>query len=82
MADHASLAQAREVFRRGYADLIQKGRSIKIATDTRPGTVADLFEGYIDNLKETGESSWREGLEPRCRHASGGTALPATVRQS
>ena len=32
------LGQAREVFKRDYADLIQKGRSIKIATDTRPGT--------------------------------------------
>jgi hypothetical protein len=71
MADQASLAPAREVFRRGYADLIQKGRSIKIATDTRPGTVADLFEAYIDNLKETGESSWREGP----------AAAPRPVRQ-
>ena len=35
-----SLAQAREVFKRDYADVIQKGRSIKIASDTRPGTVA------------------------------------------
>jgi len=55
-----SLADARELFRRDYADVIQKGRSIKIATDTRPGTVADLFEAYADALKEAGKSSWKE----------------------
>jgi len=38
-----SLAQAREIFKRDFADVIQKGRSIKIATETRPGTVADLL---------------------------------------
>jgi len=38
-----SLAQAREVFKRDYASVIQKGRSIKIAGDTRPGSVGDLF---------------------------------------
>lgn len=54
------LAAAREVFKRDYADSIQKGRSIKIATDTRPGTVADLFEGYVAFLKETGKASWKE----------------------
>lgn len=53
-----SLAQAREVFKRDYADLIQKGRSIKIATDTRPGTVADLFEAYVQYLKDNGKPSW------------------------
>jgi hypothetical protein len=36
------LAQAREVFRRDYATIIEKGRSIRITGDTRPGTVADL----------------------------------------
>lgn len=55
-----SLAQAREVFKRDYADLIQKGRSIKIATDTRPGTVADLFEGYVASLKAADKPSWKE----------------------
>ncbi|WP_421699708.1 tyrosine-type recombinase/integrase [Ancylobacter sp.] len=55
-----SLAQAREVFKRDYADLIQKGRSIKIATDTRPGTVADLFEGYVVSLKAANKPSWKE----------------------
>ncbi|WP_204316371.1 DUF4102 domain-containing protein, partial [Serratia marcescens] len=42
-----SLAAAREVFKRDFADAIQKGRSIKIVTDARPGTVADLFEAYV-----------------------------------
>ncbi|MCK1705214.1 tyrosine-type recombinase/integrase [Bradyrhizobium sp. 146] len=55
-----SLAQAREIFKRDYADVIQKGRSIKIATDTRPGTVADLFEGYVASLKAAGKPSWKE----------------------
>jgi hypothetical protein len=36
--------QAREIFKRDYADVIQKGRSIKIARHA-PGTVADLFRG-------------------------------------
>jgi heme/copper-type cytochrome/quinol oxidase subunit 2 len=55
-----SLLQAREVYKRDYADLIQKGRSIKIATDTRPGTVADLFEAYVAHLKDNDKSSWPE----------------------
>jgi integrase len=55
-----SLADAREIFKRDYSDVIQRGSSIKIAGDTRPGTVADLFEGYAGYLKDTGKSSWRE----------------------
>jgi integrase len=52
------LSEAREIFRCDFAEVILKGSSIKIAGDTRPGTVADLFEAYIANLKETGKSSW------------------------
>jgi integrase len=55
-----SLAQARAVFQRDFADAIQKGRSIKIAGDTRPGTVGDLFEGYVAALKAAGKPSWVE----------------------
>jgi integrase len=55
-----SLSKAREVFARDFADLIQKGRSIKIAGDTRPGTVADLFEAYVQHLKDAEKPSWRE----------------------
>ncbi|MAW86462.1 MAG: integrase [Phyllobacteriaceae bacterium] len=54
------LAGARDVFRRDYANLIQKGRSIRIACDTRPGTVADLFEAYVGYLRDNGKSSWKE----------------------
>jgi integrase len=54
------LTQAREVFKRDFADMIQKGRSIKIAGDTRPSTVADLFEGYVQYLKAAGKPSWKE----------------------
>lgn len=39
------LADAREIFNRDYSGVILRGRSIKLASDTRPGTVADLFEG-------------------------------------
>src|SRR5260370_24373341 len=55
-----SLSKAREVFTRDFADMIQKGRSIKIAGDTRPGTVADLFEAYVAHLKASEKSSWKE----------------------
>lgn len=55
-----SLAGARELFQRDFAHLIQKQRSIKIASDTRSGTVGDLFEAYVENLKENGKSSWKE----------------------
>lgn len=53
-----SLAEAREIFKRDFAELIQKGRSIKAAADTRPGTVADLFEAYVRHLRSAGKSSW------------------------
>jgi integrase len=54
------LSKARMVFNRDFAETIQKGRSIKIAGDTRPGTVADLFEAYVQYLKEAGKPSWKE----------------------
>jgi integrase len=55
-----SLSQAREVFKRDFADMIQKGRSIKVAGDTRPATVADLFEAYVQHLKDARKMSWKE----------------------
>jgi integrase len=55
-----SLAEAREIFKRDFADMIQRGRSIKIAGDTRPGTVADLFEAYVQYLKDAGKRSRKE----------------------
>lgn len=55
-----SLADAREIFKRDFADVIQKGSSIKIAGDARPGTVADLFEAYVAALNAAGKSSWRD----------------------
>jgi integrase len=55
-----SLSEAREIFKRDFAAVILKGSSIKVAGDTRPGTVADLFEAYVKNLKEAGKSSWPE----------------------
>jgi integrase len=55
-----SLAGARQVFRRDFADVIQKGRSIKLAGDTRSGTVADLFEAYVQNLKDADKPSWSD----------------------
>lgn len=58
-----SLAYAREIFRRDFAEIIQKGSSIKVARDARAGTVADLFEAYVDNLKAAGKSSWRDAAK-------------------
>jgi integrase len=58
-----SLAQARQLFTRDFALLIQKKRSVKIATDTRPGTVADLFDGYRDHLQAAGKPSWTEATK-------------------
>jgi integrase len=55
-----ALSLAREVFKRDFADAIQKGRSIKVAGDARPGTVADLFEAYVQHLKDAGKMSWKE----------------------
>lgn len=55
-----SLVQAREIFKRDFADRIQRGRSIKIAGDVRPSTVGDLFEAYTRSLKEAGKPSWKE----------------------
>src|SRR3546814_19233836 len=72
------LSKAREIFNRDFAALIQKGRSIKIAGDTRPGTVADLFEAYVAYLKAGGKPSWTEaekGLNTRA--ATLGPTRPA-----
>lgn len=55
-----SLADARKLFERDYAKPIQRGSSIKVAGDARPGTVADLFEAYTDALKDAGKPSWKE----------------------
>jgi integrase len=55
-----SLAEAREVFKRDFAAVIQKGSSIKGAGDTRAGTVGDLFDAYITSLKTAGKSSWSD----------------------
>ena len=55
-----SLANARKIFERDYALPIQRGSSIKVAGDSRPGTVADLFEAYTDALKDAGKPSWKE----------------------
>ena len=45
---HTPLAAAREIFGRDFSTAINKGTSIKVQGDTRPGTVGDLFEGYAD----------------------------------
>ena len=77
-----SLADAREIFKRDFAQVIQRGASIKTASDTRPGTVGDLFDGYIQHLKDTQKSSWREaekGLHKIAR-LSGAIASLAILR--
>jgi hypothetical protein len=62
-----SLSDAREIFKRDFADTILKGSSIKIAGDARPVTVADLFEAYVKSLKEArqaGSSRSSQKLHP------------------
>lgn len=54
---HTKLAQAREIFERDYAGAINKGASIRVQGDTRPGTVADLFTAYCDALEADGKMS-------------------------
>jgi len=63
---HMSLADAREVFARDYASMIHKGSSIKVVNDTRPGTVNDLFDAYVEAMKADGKNSWpqaKKGLK-------------------
>jgi len=55
-----TLAEARNIYQRDYASLVQKKRSIKTAFDTRPGSVGDLFSGYVQYLKDNGKVSWFE----------------------
>lgn len=57
---HVSLSDARIVFERDYARAINKGTSIKVQGDTRPGTVGDLFEAYCDHLEASGKKSHKE----------------------
>lgn len=53
-----SLSDARQIFKRDFSGVILTRRSIKVAGDTRPGTVADLFDGYVRHLKDSGKPSW------------------------
>ncbi|HCK84805.1 MAG TPA: integrase [Hyphomonadaceae bacterium] len=55
-----SLLEAREVFERDFSRVIAKGKSIKLAHDIRPGTVGDLFDGYVSDLRSRGKVSWKE----------------------
>jgi len=55
-----SLSEAREIFRRDFAQIILKRSSIKIAVDAKPGTLGDLFDAYVEHLKAANKSSWPE----------------------
>ena len=55
-----SLADARTIFQRDFSEAILKRRSIKVAPDARPGTVADLFEAYVQSLKAASKASWSD----------------------
>lgn len=52
------LAEARDAFTRDFSGLILKGSNIKTAHDTRPGSVADLFNAYTEHLRGNNKSSW------------------------
>ena len=64
-----SLAEAREVFKRDFADIIQKRASIKMAGDTRAATIADLFEAYVASLRAASKVSWRD-IEKNLEHVA------------
>lgn len=57
---HIPLVDAREVFTRDFAGAINKGASIKVQGDSRPGTVGDLFDAYCDYLEASGKASHKE----------------------
>ena len=69
-----SLSEAREIFKRDFAEVILKGKSIKIAGDARPGTVADLFEAYVAES----QSSRTNPPGQRQKQASKGRRRPRT----
>lgn len=52
-----SLAKARSLFATDYAAAIATGAAISEATLGKPGTVADLFAGYVASLRQRGASS-------------------------
>ncbi len=90
------LAQAREIFKRDFADVIQKGRSIKTTTDTRPGTADSNLGGRlvasqgtftprgplgsIESLRATASKAAPFVTRPRRRSASAADA--ATIIRS
>jgi integrase len=55
-----SLADARVIFQRDFSEVILKRRSIKTVEDARPGTLADLFDGYVQSLKAAVKPSWSD----------------------
>lgn len=57
---HMTLSEAREIFTRDYAAAINKGTSIKVQGDTRPGTLLDLFEAYCDHLEQNNKPSHKD----------------------
>lgn len=61
-----TLKEARERFARDYAGAIQAGASIKLQAADKPGTVGDLFAGYLAHLEAAGKPSAvevRKGLD-------------------
>lgn len=52
------LADARKRFAADFSDVIHAGTSIKLAEELKPGTVADLFSGYVQHLQANGKRSW------------------------
>jgi hypothetical protein len=64
-----SLADAREIFKRDFAHVIRKGSGIKVASGARAGTDADLFEAYVQHLRDTDKPSWHD-IEAALQRAS------------
>jgi len=76
-----TLANARKLFERDFAVPIQRGSSIKVASDSRPGTVSDLFDAYTDALKDAGKPSWKEAKKGLAKIANtlGGSRLARDI---
>lgn len=69
-----TLAEARKRFEAEYAEVIETKQDIRIAQASFPGTLRDLFNGYLNHLEATGKRSYKEAkynLEHVLQHLDG-----------
>lgn len=58
-----TLADARARFLSDYAVTIQAGANIKLAASDKPGSIGDLFNGYVSHLEAAGKTSAKDVLK-------------------